>query len=205
MRSKLITALVTPFDEYNNVDKEELIKLIKDVERQGSEGLVVGGTTGEGTSLSEEELIDVIKIVNEHSKSEIIINVGSNSTFKTINLINKIKDYKHDALMIIVPYYNKPNKKGIYEHFKCIANAFKEEKFILYNVPSRTIVKLEEDTETEDASPALTIFLKRDTNVESDRIARNRSTEITGDKMYVVALTNETKVIVAKMKETATV
>lgn len=67
------------------------------------------------------------------------------------------------------------------------------------------IVKLEEDTETEDASPALTIFLKRDTNVETDRIARNRTTEVTGDKMYVVALTNETKVIVAKMKETATV
>lgn len=67
------------------------------------------------------------------------------------------------------------------------------------------IVKLEEDTETEDSSPALTIFLKRDTNVETDRIARNRTTEITGDKMYVVALTNETKVIVAKMKETASV
>ena len=67
------------------------------------------------------------------------------------------------------------------------------------------IVKLEEDTETEDSSPALTVFLKRDTNVESERIARNRTTEITGDKMYVVALTNETKVIVAKMKETATV
>lgn len=67
------------------------------------------------------------------------------------------------------------------------------------------IVKLEEDTETEDASPALTIFLKRDTNVETDRKARNRSTEVTGDKMYVVALTNETKVIVAKMKETTTV
>lgn len=67
------------------------------------------------------------------------------------------------------------------------------------------IVKLEEDTETEDASPALTVFLKRDTNVETDRKARNRSTEVTGDKMYVVALTNETKVIVAKMKETASV
>lgn len=67
------------------------------------------------------------------------------------------------------------------------------------------IVKLEEDTESEDASPALTVFLKRDTNVETDRIAKNRSTEVTGDKMYVVALTNETKVIVAKMKETATV
>ena len=67
------------------------------------------------------------------------------------------------------------------------------------------IVKLEEDTETEDSSPALTIFLKRDTNVETERKARNRSTEITGDKMYVVALTNETKVIVAKVPATATV
>lgn len=65
------------------------------------------------------------------------------------------------------------------------------------------IVKLEEDTESEDASPALTIFLKRDTNVETDRIARNRTTEVTGDKMYVVALTNESKVIVAKMAEAA--
>lgn len=67
------------------------------------------------------------------------------------------------------------------------------------------IVKLEEDTETEDSSPALTIFLKRDTNIETERKARNRTTEITGDKMYVVALTNETKVIVAKVPKTATV
>lgn len=146
MKSKLITALVTPFNEFDKIDKYELVKLIKDIENQGSDGIVVGGTTGEGTSLSEEELIDIIKVINDHSKSEVIINVGSNSTFKTISLINKIKDYRHDALMIIVPYYNKPNKKGIYEHFKCIANTFKEEKFILYNVPSRTIVKLEEDT-----------------------------------------------------------
>lgn len=67
------------------------------------------------------------------------------------------------------------------------------------------IVKLEEDTETEDASPALTIFLKRDTNVETDRISKRRLTEVTGDKMYVSALTNESKVVIAKMKETATV
>lgn len=67
------------------------------------------------------------------------------------------------------------------------------------------IVKLEEDTETEDASPALTIFLKRDTNVETDRISKRRLTEVTGDKMYISALTNESKVVIAKMKETATV
>ncbi len=147
MKSKLITALVTPFDSEGNLDEEELKKLVKDVVKQGSDGVVLGGTTGEGTSLSDEELIRIIEIVNELNLDiEIIINAGTNCTFKTINKINKIKKYKHDALMIIVPYYNKPNKQGIYEHFKKIANTFKEEKFILYNVPSRTVVKLEVDT-----------------------------------------------------------
>ncbi len=146
MKSKLITALVTPFDENKELDVAQLKLLIKDVENQGSEGVVVGGTTGEGTSLTEEELIKIIDIVNDISKMEVIVNVGTNSTDKTINLINKVKMHKHDAFMIIVPYYNKPTKQGIYEHFKKIADTFKDEKFILYNVPSRTIVKLEKDT-----------------------------------------------------------
>ena len=146
MKSKLITALVTPFDKNKELDTAQLKLLIKDVENQGSEGVVVGGTTGEGINLTEEELIKIIDIVNDISKMEVIINVGTNSTTKTIEVINKIKNYKHDALMVIVPYYNKPTQFGIYEHFKTIANTFKEEKFILYNVPGRTIVKLESDT-----------------------------------------------------------
>lgn len=146
MKSKLITALVTPFDKHNNIDEEELKRLVIDVESQGSEGIVVGGTTGEGTSLSVDELIKIIEIVHGVSNMEIIINVGTNSTSKTIELINSVKDYKHDALMLIVPYYNKPTKRGVYEHFKCIANTFKEENFILYNVPGRTIVNLEIET-----------------------------------------------------------
>ena len=133
MKSKLITAVVTPFDKNKELDLAQFKLLIKDIENQGSEGVVVGGTTGEGTNLSEEELIKIIKAVNDISKMEIIINVGTNSTNKTIDLINKVKNYKHDALMMIVPYYNKPTKKGIYEHFKTIADTFKDEKFILYN------------------------------------------------------------------------
>lgn len=146
MKSKLITALVTPFEENGKIDNAQLKLLIRDIENQGSDGVVVGGTTGEGSSLTEDELIKIIEIVNDISKMEVIINVGTNCTKKTIELINKIKGYKHDALMLIVPYYNKPTQKGIYEHFKCIADAFKDEKFILYNVPGRTIVKLETDT-----------------------------------------------------------
>lgn len=146
MESKLITALVTPFDKEGNIDEKELNKLIKDVEEQGSEGIVLGGTTGEGTSLKTYELKRIIEIANEVTNMEIIINVGTNCSSKTIEMINEIKDYKHDALMIIVPYYNKPTQKGIYEHFKLIADTFKEEKFILYNVPSRTVVKLETNT-----------------------------------------------------------
>ena len=146
MKSKLITALVTPFNKDKELDVAQLKILIKDVESQGSDGIVVGGTTGEGSNLTDDELIKIIEIANDITKMEIIVNVGSNSTSKTMELINKIKKYKHDALMVIVPYYNKPTQRGIYEHFKLIADTFKEEKFILYNVPSRTIVKLEKDT-----------------------------------------------------------
>lgn len=146
MKSKLITALVTPFDKNKELDTIQLKLLVKDIENQGSDGVVVGGTTGEGANLTEEELIKIIDIVNDISKMEVIVNVGTNSTNKTIELIKKIKDHKHDALMVIVPYYNKPTQKGIYEHFKTIANTFKDEKFILYNVPSRTIIKLEKET-----------------------------------------------------------
>ena len=146
MNSKLITALVTPFNENMELDVSELKILINEIENQGSEGIVVGGTTGEGTSLSAKELVEILEIVNSVTKMEVIINVGTNSTDKTIELINYIKGYKHDALMVIVPYYNKPTQRGIYEHFKKIADTFKEEKFILYNVPGRTVVKLETET-----------------------------------------------------------
>ena len=146
MKSKLITALVTPFNKSKEIDDKELVKLIKDVEKQGSEGIVLGGTTGEGTSLTVNELKRIIEIANEVTNMEIIINVGTNCTYKTIGLINEVKDLKHDALMMIVPYYNKPTQKGIYDHFKTIADTFKDEKFILYNVPSRTVVKLETNT-----------------------------------------------------------
>ena len=146
MNSKLITALVTPFDKEGDIDEKELKKLIKDVEEQGSEGIVLGGTTGEGSSLKTHELKRIIEIANEVTNMEIIINIGTNCTSKTIEMINEIKDCKHDALMVIVPYYNKPTQRGIYEHFKLIADTFKEEKFVLYNVPSRTVVELKIDT-----------------------------------------------------------
>lgn len=146
MKSKLITALVTPFDKNKKIDTAQLKILVKDIEKQGSEGVVVGGTTGEGSNLNTEELVKIVKAVNDISSMEVVINVGTNSTDKTIELINKIKEYKHDALMIIVPYYNKPTQRGIYEHFKTIADTFKEEKFILYNVPSRTVISLQKET-----------------------------------------------------------
>lgn len=146
MNCKLITALVTPFNENRVLDEGELKILLKDVEYQGSDGVVLGGTTGEGINLSSEELIKIIDVTNSITNMKVIVNVGCNSTSKTIELINKIKNHKHDALMMIVPYYNKPTQRGIYEHFKAIADTFKDEKFILYNVPGRTIVKLEKET-----------------------------------------------------------
>ena len=145
MKSRLITALVTPFKDNNEIDYEELKILVKDIEKQGSEGVILGGSTGEGSSLTTDEMTNIIETVINITNMEIIINIGTNSTCKTIDLINKVKDYKHSALIVIVPYYNKPTQEGIYKHFKTIADTFKGERFILYNVPGRTIVKLETD------------------------------------------------------------
>jgi len=146
MKYKLITSLVTPFNENNEIDEQELIRIIKDIESQGNDGFVLGDITGEGSSLTEGELIKIIEVANKYCKGEIIVSVGLDNTLETIKLIDKIRKYKHDALMVIVPYYSQPNKRGIYEHFRTIANTFKEEKFIVNNIPSRTIVKLEEET-----------------------------------------------------------
>jgi N4-gp56 family major capsid protein len=149
-----------------------------------------------GGVISYEEIVKAIDLFEEETNTEKVMFVHPKQATQLrldANFIDKSK-YGNDVMV--------DGEIGMVGNARIVASKKVRVEGGAYLNP---IVKLEEDTETEDASPALTIFLKRDTNVETDRIARNRSTEVTGDKMYVVALTNETKVIVAKMKETATV
>ena len=144
---RLITAMVTPFNEQGEVDYEQAKKLALALLNSGSDGVLVVGTTGESpTLLREEELrlfAEVKSAVGE--QGAVIANTGSNSTAEALEATKKAERIGVDACLLVVPYYNKPTQDGLYQHFKTIAQGTNL-PCILYNVPSRTITNLSADT-----------------------------------------------------------
>lgn len=141
-----ITALVTPF-RGDRVDEDAYRRLIDWQIREGVQGIVPCGTTGESATLSHEEHNRVIDIaVDEaHGRVPVIAGAGSNSTAEAIRLTRHAKEAGADGALLITPYYNKPTQEGLYQHFKRVAE---ESKFPLvpYNVPGRTGVNLQPET-----------------------------------------------------------
>ena len=136
---RVITAMITPFDQEGNVNYGGVSELSKYLVDHGSEGILAGGTTGEGATLSEEEKIKLYKTVIESvgDKAYVIGNAGGIDTESIIRFIKKIENIGLDALLVIVPFYVKPTQEGMYRHFKKIADSTKL-PIILYNVPGRT-------------------------------------------------------------------
>lgn len=142
-------ALITPFKDNLEVDYDKLSKLLDFQIENGTNGIVVCGTTGEAATLSEEEYIKVITFVTEKSKGKVkvVAGAGSNSTKRAVELTKICKEIGVDAVLSVAPYYNKPTQKAIIEHFKKIAEVGID--VILYNVPSRTGVNIEARTTIE--------------------------------------------------------
>ena len=144
---RLLTAMVTPFDEQGMVDYEQAKRLALALFNSGSEGLVVSGTTGESPTLSREEKLrlftEVKSVVGE--RGTIIAGTGSNSTAHSLELTKEAEQTGVDGYLLVVPYYNKPTQEGLYQHFKTIAQGTNL-PCILYNVPSRTITSLSAET-----------------------------------------------------------
>ncbi|ALP05538.1 4-hydroxy-tetrahydrodipicolinate synthase [Clostridioides difficile] len=136
-------ALVTPFTEDNNVNFEKLGELIEYHIENGTDALVVCGTTGEATTMSESEIFAVIKYTVEkvNKRIPVIAGTGSNNTMLSVHMSQEAEKLGVDALLIITPYYNKTNEKGLKLHFETIANSVKL-PIILYNVPGRTKVNI---------------------------------------------------------------
>lgn len=136
-------ALVMPFDKNENIDYDALDKLIDFHLNNSTDALIINGTTGESSTLTDEEksqVLDyVIKKVNK--KIPIIAGTGTNSTKHAVKLSIEAERLGADALLVVTPYYNKGNESGIYDYYKSIANAVKI-PIILYVVPSRTSVNL---------------------------------------------------------------
>jgi dihydrodipicolinate synthase len=140
------TALITPFMN-GKVDYSSLEKLIRQQLAGGVDGFVINGTTGESPVLNLEEQVEVFNFVKSKSRQDtvLIMGTGSNNTQKTIEASRRAETLGADAVLVVVPYYNKPPQRGLYEHFKAVASAIKI-PVILYNVPGRTITSLATET-----------------------------------------------------------
>lgn len=132
-------ALVTPFHGDGSVNYDKLDELIEYHVAKKTDSIIICGTTGESSTLSEEEHMDCIKFAVERAKKRIpvIAGTGSNSTYTTIEMSKEAVAYGADALLIVTPYYNKATQDGLYEHYKVVAQEAKA-PIILYSVASRT-------------------------------------------------------------------
>ncbi|MEL7186080.1 MAG: 4-hydroxy-tetrahydrodipicolinate synthase [Pseudomonadota bacterium] len=142
-----LVALVTPFDGDNRVDYQSLKRLIDFHVDEGSNGLVIAGTTGESATLTRAEHIELIERAVEitDGRLPIIAGTGSNSTAQTIDLSRSVGGLEIDAFLIVVPYYNKPVQEGLYRHFAAIADAVTK-PVMMYNVPGRTVTDMLPET-----------------------------------------------------------
>ncbi|MGL4884676.1 MAG: 4-hydroxy-tetrahydrodipicolinate synthase [Waterburya sp.] len=145
---RVITAMVTPFADDGSVNYEVAEKLAVHLVENGSDGLVLCGTTGESPTLSWSEEYELFKVVKQAvgSKAKILAGTGSNSTSEAIAATTKAAKLDLDGSLQVVPYYNKPPQAGLYQHFKAIAEACPDLPIMLYNVPGRTSCNLEPDT-----------------------------------------------------------
>lgn len=137
-----LTALVTPFRD-GEVDERALRELVERQIAAGIDGLVPCGTTGESPTLTHAEYARVVRVVAEQSKRRVpvVAGAGTNSTRHTIELSETARSAGADALLLVVPYYNKPSQEGLYQHFRAVVQAVPLPT-VLYNIPSRSVIDL---------------------------------------------------------------
>lgn len=144
---RILTAMVTPFDNELEVDYLKAEDLAKHLVANGSDGIVVAGTTGESPTLSKKEKYKLFEVVKGAvgDKNKVIAGTGSNNTRDTIEMTKEAEAIGVDGVMLVVPYYNKPCQEGLYAHFKAVAESTSL-PIMLYNIPGRSVVNLTPDT-----------------------------------------------------------
>ena len=147
LKARLLTAMVTPYDEKLQVDLDKARRLARYLADTGSEGIVVCGTTGESPVLSPEEKLSLFSVVKQEvgEKVEVWAGTGSNNTAASVELTRNASKLGIKGVMAVTPYYNKPTQNGLYEHFRAIAEAT-DLPVMVYNVPGRTGVNLLPET-----------------------------------------------------------
>ena len=145
---RLITAVVTPFDEHGRVDFKTFSKLVDFQFENGADSLVVCGTTGESPCLPIHDKLALYEeaLRSARGRGKIIANVGDNCTYDSAMYAREAQALGVDGIMCVVPYYNKPSQEGLYRHFKTIADAVAETPLVIYNIPGRSVVNMEVET-----------------------------------------------------------
>ena len=144
---EVLTAMVTPFDKDGKVDYNKVEELTNYLIENGSDAIVVTGTTGESPTLIYDEELEILNCAKRAARNRkpIIMGTGSNCTYTAVMMSKKAEKEGADGILTVVPYYNKPSQKGMIEHFSAVAEAVKL-PIVLYNIPSRTGVNMSVET-----------------------------------------------------------
>jgi len=147
---RVSTAMVTPFDNKGNIDFQKTTKLVNHLINNGSDSFVVSGTTGESPTLSTEEKLALFRHILSAADGRVpvIAGTGGNNTYASIELTKKAEEIGVDAIMLVAPYYNKPNQNGLYQHFVSIARSTSL-PVMIYNIPGRSSVNIAPETMIE--------------------------------------------------------
>jgi 4-hydroxy-tetrahydrodipicolinate synthase len=150
MLGRVLTAIVTPFRDDSSIDFDAFQSLARHLLDNGSDGIVVAGTTGESPTLTDGERGDLLRAAVEAAggTGTVIAGTGTNSTAHSVHLSEEASDIGVDALLVVTPYYNKPPQRGIVAHFETIARAT-DLPIVVYNIPGRVVINIEPETISE--------------------------------------------------------
>ncbi len=169
---RLITAMITPFDDQSKLDSKATAKVVEHLISTGTNSLVVAGTTGESPTLEDSERKELLREVirSANGKAKTIMGVGTNSTAKTVRQAREAEQAGTDALLVVAPYYNKPSQAGIIRHFEEISKAVSI-PIIVYNIPSRTGVNITAQTSVEMAQRFPNLHAVKESSGDVDQSA----------------------------------
>ncbi|HYP47055.1 MAG TPA: 4-hydroxy-tetrahydrodipicolinate synthase [Thermoleophilaceae bacterium] len=141
----VLTAMVTPFDSDGELDEDATVRLMQHLLENGSDGLVLAGSTGESSTLTDDEKCRLWELgVAESGAAPVIAGTGSNDTRHSMELTERASELGVDAVLVVCPYYVKPNRRGLLEHFKAVAGST-DKPVVLYNIPQRCVVDMPND------------------------------------------------------------
>jgi 4-hydroxy-tetrahydrodipicolinate synthase len=147
MLGSVLTAIVTPFHEDGKIDLDAFQRLAQHLVENGSDGIVVAGTTGESPTITDDERDELVRAAVEAvgERATVVANTGTCSTAHSVHLTERAHEAGADAFLVVTPYYNLPPQRGIVAHFEEVAKA-SDRPIVVYNIPSRVVRKIEPDT-----------------------------------------------------------